>query len=73
MVVQMPCPGKTRIFVASSVVNQEHARREVEIWAAGNGYRPAQPDRPFTIYHAGQSAREWTLLEFMTPVSNTGR
>ncbi len=72
MVVQMPCPGKTQIFAASSVANQEHARREVQLWADGHGYRLAQPDRPFTIYHDGQAAREWSLLESKTPASGTG-
>ena len=70
MVVQMPCPGKTQIFAASSVVNQEYARREVKLWADGHGYRLAQPDRPFTIYHEGQADREWTLLELMTSASS---
>ena len=63
MVVQMPCPGKARVFAASSFDDEELARQELQSWASRNGYRLTQPGRPFTIYHADHSAREWTLLE----------
>ena len=63
MVLQMPCSDKARVFAASSAVNKEQARQEVGRWAIGQGYRPAQADRTFTIYRRDAEPREWVLLE----------
>ena len=63
MVLQMPCSSKARLFAASSVENREQARQEVHHWASGQGYRPAQDDRTFTIYRRDAEPREWVLLE----------
>ena len=61
--LKCPVPGKARVFAASSFDDEEQARQELQTWATGHGYRLAQPSRPFTIYHADHSAREWMLLE----------
>ncbi len=68
MVYQMPCPGKdgvlkASVFVASSYESQEQARRELENWAAGNGYLLAEAPRTFTVYGHEQQPRQWMLLE----------
>lgn len=62
MVYQMPCPDRAHVFVASSVENEEQARKEVRAWARGNGYKEAS-DRTFTTFQGGLRSREWTLLE----------
>ena len=61
MVYRMPCPGKG-IFVASSDPNPDGANRELEGWAAGNGYHFAAAPR-FTVYGREQQPRQWMLLE----------
>lgn len=62
MVYRMPCPGKG-IFVASSYPNSDQADRELQGWAAGNGYRFAAAPRLFTVYGHEQQPRQWVLLE----------
>lgn len=63
MVYQMPCPGKESIFIASSFPKPEQALRDLQGWAAGNGYRLAAIERSFTVYGQNQQPREWVLLE----------
>lgn len=63
MVYQMPCPGKAGVFVASSYESREQAQRELQGWAAGNGYRFAAAERTFTVYGHQQQPRLWVLLE----------
>ncbi|MGI4787481.1 MAG: hypothetical protein ACRYFS_01380 [Janthinobacterium lividum] len=63
MVYQMPCPGKSRIFVASSFSNEDQAHQELTGWASGNGYQFAGPDRTFTVYGCEQRPRQWVLME----------
>jgi hypothetical protein len=63
MVLQMPCPDKARVFVASSVENREQARQEMRLWANDQGYRFAPKDRTFTVYRQDATPREWVLLE----------
>ena len=63
MVLQMPYASKARLFAASSAENKEQARQEVGHWASGQGYRPVQDDRTFTIYRRDAEPREWVLLE----------
>lgn len=63
MVYQMPCPGSKGVFVASSEPNAEQAHRELQGWAAGNGYRLAAAARAFTVYGRDQQPRQWVLLE----------
>ena len=64
MVYQMPCPGKTGVFVASSDPNEDQAHQELLGWAETNGYRFAQKSaRTFTVYGSEQQPRQWVLLE----------
>ncbi len=63
MVYQMPCPDKAHVFAASSVENNEKARREVQAWASGHGYQRPQVENVFTVFRSGVQAREWVLLE----------
>lgn len=63
MIYQMPCPDKAHVFAASSVENNEKARREVQVWASGHGYRRPQTENVFTVYRSGVSTREWVFLE----------
>jgi hypothetical protein len=68
MVYQMPCPGKDgvlkeSVFVASSYQSQAQAQRELERWAAGNGYLLAEAPRTFTVYGHEQQPRQWMLLK----------
>ena len=70
MVLQMPCSDRARVFAASSVENKEQARQEVHHWASGQGYRPAQNDRTFTIYRRDAAPREWVLLERGVGIQN---
>ncbi len=63
MIYQMPCPGKARVFVASSAPGEEQARLELQRWASGSGYRYSQAERTFTVYGAEQQPRQWVLLE----------
>ncbi len=73
MVYQMPCPGKGA-FVASSDLNKDQARREMQGWAAQNGYLFAGAGRTFTVYGHEQRPREWVLLEQVTAApSDIGR
>ncbi len=69
MVYQMPCPGSKGVFVASSEPNPDHARQELQGWAAGNGYRLAEAARAFTVYGRDQQPRQWVLLEQGQPES----
>lgn len=59
----MPYPNRSRVFVASSVENEEKARQEMQLWANGHGYRFAQEAPKFTIYRQDAQPREWVLLE----------
>ena len=63
MVYQMPCPDKAHVFAASSVEDEEQARREVESWASGNGFQVAESSQTFTTFRGGSRSREWILLE----------
>ena len=62
MVYQMPCPGKGA-FVASSDPNKDLASRELQGWAAQNGYLFGSAGRTFTVYGSEQRPRQWVLLE----------
>lgn len=75
MVYQMPCPGKKSVFVASSNANSDQAHRELQGWAAGNGYCLAAAERSFMVYGHEQRPRKWVLLERagLSLRSNTGR
>jgi|GEM_PF-1114010 len=63
MVYQMPCPGKGKMFIASSFPQPEQALRDLQGWAAGNGYRLAAIERSFSVYGCDQQPRHWVLLE----------
>jgi len=68
MVYQMPCPGKDGVlkegvFVASSYESQDQAERELQGWAAGNGYRFAGAERTFIVYGREQQPRHWVLMQ----------
>lgn len=63
MVVQLPYPDKSHVFVASNAENEEQADREVRLWAAGHNYQRQRADRTFTIYKPNVRPREWVLLE----------
>ena len=63
MVLQMPCPNQARVFVTSSVEDEEQARQEVQLWANGHGYQFAQSAPKFTIFRHDAQPREWVLLE----------
>ena len=74
MVYRMPCPGKESMFIASSFSQPEQALKDLQGWAAGNGYRLAAVERSFTVYGLNQQPREWVLLErnCVSPPSGTG-
>ena len=63
MVYQMPCPGKEGVFVASSYLNADQAHRELQGWAAENGFRYAKAERTFMVYGREQQPRQWVLLK----------
>jgi len=63
MVYQMPCPGKEKMFIASSFPQPEQALRDLQGWAAGNGYRLGANERSFTVYSRDRQPHEWMLLE----------
>ena len=62
MVYRMPCPGKG-VFIASSDPSPDGADRELQGWAAGNGYRFAAAPRLFTVYGREQQPRQWVLMQ----------
>lgn len=63
MVLQMPCPDKQFVFVASSLEDRQQAEKEIVIWASSHGYRAPTVDRIFALYSEERLAREWRLLE----------
>ncbi len=63
MVLQMPCPDATFVFVASSLEDRQQAEGEIVVWASSHGFRASAADQTFTLYSEDQRAREWRLLE----------
>ena len=63
MVLQMPCPEKQFVFVASSLEDRQQAETEIVTWASSHGYQLPPPDRVFAVYSEASLAREWRLLE----------
>ena len=63
MVLQMPCPDKQFVFVASSLEDLQQAENEIVTWASSHGYRLPAATQIFTLYSAETTTREWHLLE----------
>lgn len=55
------CPEK--LLIGSDLPNALAARRELEQWAASNGYRLPKRARQLSVFENGTLVREWVLVE----------